>query len=643
MNKTTSVCVCIMLIMSSLAAKSQSTRWQQRVHYKMDVVVDAAGNKFSGKQRLDYWNNSPDTLRVLYYHLQWNAFQPGSMMDLRSQEIGKRIVRGRPDWDARVKDRISMLKPDEIGYQQVNNLKVNGEPQKTTLYETILKVELSKPILPQSKALIELDFNAQVPVQIRRSGRDNAEGVRFSMAQWYPKLCEYDEQGWHPTPYVAREFYGVWGDFDVNIQIDSKYVVAATGYLQNAHEIGLGYEKQSTLPLKVGKGPTHTWKFKAPNVHDFVWAADPGYIHNTKTVRKGLVLHAFYKIDSAALTRQFESMSPRMKQGSSAMKFIANYKMEWDSVLELAAKAIPYMDKAYGEYPYKQYSFIQGGDGGMEYPMATLLKGAGTGVVIHEWMHSWYQMMLGTNESLYAWMDEGFTSFAESNVQNYLKGNIDSFPHQDAYNSYIALSKSDYNEPLTTHADHYATNSAYSINAYSKGEVFMEQLGYIVGASVRDSILLKYFNTWKYKHPQLNDLIRIAEKTSGIQLDWYKDFFVNTNKTIDYGIDSLWDDGGKMQVRFRNHGTMPMPVDIDLHFKDGSRETVYIPQYLMFGEKSNEEPAIKRTVGSPWKWTHPTYTISVDRKLLDLKKIEIDSKKRMADTERRNNKLELNW
>ena len=643
MNKITSVYVCIVLIMSSLSTRSQSVRWQQRVHYKMDVVVDASGNKFAGKQRLDYWNNSPDTLRVLYYHLQWNAFQPGSMMDMRSQEIGKRIVRGRPDWDARVKDRISRLKPEEIGYQQVNNLRVNGEPQKTTLYETILKVELSKPILPQSKALVELDFNAQVPVQIRRSGRDNAEGVRFSMAQWYPKLCEYDEQGWHPTPYVAREFYGVWGDFDVNIQIDSKYVVAATGYLQNAHEIGFGYEKQSALPLKVGKGLTHTWKFKAPNVHDFVWAADPDYIHNSKTVRKGLVLHAFYKIDSAALTKQYESLPVRMKQGSSAMKFIANYKMEWDSVLELAARALPYMDKSYGEYPYKQYSFIQGGDGGMEYPMATLLKGAGTGVVIHEWMHSWYQMMLGTNESLYAWMDEGFTSFAESNVQNYLKGNTDSFPHQDAYSSYIALSKSDYNEPLTTHADHYATNSAYSINAYSKGEVFMEQLGYIVGASVRDSILIKYFNTWKFKHPQLNDLIRISEKVSGIQLDWYKDFFVNTNKTIDYGIDSLWDEGGKMKIRFRNNGTMPMPLDVELLFRDGHRESVYIPQYLMFGLKANEEASVNRTVGEPWKWTHPTYTISIDRKLLDLKKIEIDPKMRMADTERRNNKLELNW
>jgi aminopeptidase N len=279
----------------------------------------------------------------------------------------------------------------------------------------------------------------------------------------------------------------------------------------------------------------------------------------------------------------------------------------------------------------------------MEYPMATLLKGAGTGVVIHEWMHSWYQMMLGTNESLYPWMDEGFTSFAESNVQNYLKGNIDSFPHLDAYNAYIALSKSDYNEPLTTHADHYATNSAYSINSYSKGEVFMEQLGYIVGGLVRDSILVKYFNTWKFKHPQLNDLIRISEKVSGIQLDWYKDFFVNTNKTIDYGIDSLWDEGGKMKIRFRNNGTMPMPLDIDLKFKDGHRESIYIPQYLMFGMKANEEPSINRTVGEPWKWTHPTYTISIDRKLLDLKKIEIDPKMRMADTERRNNKLELNW
>lgn len=372
---------------------SQADRWQQRVNYKMDVQVDAANNRFTGKQKLEYWNNSPDTLKVLYYHLYWNAFQPGSMMDVRSQEIGKRLIRGRADWDQRVKDRIANLKPDEIGYQRVKNLSVNGIPQKTNLQETILKVELQKPILPRSKNTIELEFDAQVPVQVRRSGRDNAEGIRFSMAQWYPKLCEYDQQGWHPTPYIAREFYGVWGDFEVNINIDRKYIIAATGYLQNAHEIGYGYEKYSSLPYKPLTTDKLTWRFKAPNVHDFVWAADPDYVHNSKQVRKGLILHSFYKIDTAALQKQFDAMPVRMRGNSNLNGFINSYKMQWDSVLELAAKALPFIDKHYGEYPYKQYSFIQGGDGGMEYPMATLLKGAGTGVVIHEWMHSWYQMM----------------------------------------------------------------------------------------------------------------------------------------------------------------------------------------------------------------------------------------------------------
>lgn len=625
------------------SSNAQADRWQQRVNYKMDVEVDANNNRFIGKQKLEYWNNSPDTIKVIYYHLYWNAFQPGSMMDQRSQEIGKRLIRGRADWDQRVKDRISNLKPDEIGYQRIKNLSVNGVVQKTSLYETILKVELTKPLLPKSKNIIELEFEAQVPVQIRRSGRDNAEGVRFSMAQWYPKLCEYDQQGWHPTPYIAREFYGVWGDFEVNISIDRKYVVAATGYLQNAHEIGHGYEKYSNLPYKPQSTERFTWRFKAPNVHDFVWAADPNYIHNSKQVRKGLVLHSFYKIDTVALQKQYDALPVRMRSNMSLNAFINSNKTQWDSVLELAARALPFIDKHYGEYPYKQYSFIQGGDGGMEYPMATLLKGAGTGVVIHEWMHSWYQMMLGTNESLYPWMDEGFTSFAEANVNNYLNGNRDSFPHKDAFNAYIALSKSDFNEPLTTHSDHYSTNTAYSTNAYSKGEVFLEQLGYIVGASVRDSILLRYFNTWKFKHPNVNDFIRIAEQTSGLQLDWYRDFFVNTTKTIDYGIDSLWDEGGKMKIRIRNFGTMPMPIDIEMQFKDGSIEHAYIPQYLMFGGKINETPDIKRTVGEAWKWTQSTYTFEINRKLLDLKRIEIDPGNRMADGERRNNKLELTW
>jgi hypothetical protein len=564
------------------------------------------------------------------------------MMDARSLELGKKLINGRNDWDARVRDRISKLNPEEIGYQKVISLKMNGRPQHLKEYETILQVKLDKPVLPKSKVMLEMDFEAQVPVQIRRSGRDNAEGVKLSMAQWYPKLCEYDYEGWHPTPYVAREFYGVWGDFEVNINIDRNYIIGGTGYLLNPQEIGYGYETPG-MTVKRPEGKTLTWKFTAPNVHDFVWAADPEYKHLTRTVRDGMVLHAFYKISTDHLKKQYAAYPDRVKQRMTEEKFISDYKSQWDTVLDLASRALPFIDKTFGKYPYKQYSFIQGGDGGMEYPMATLLKGAGEGVVIHEWMHSWYQMMLGTNESLYAWMDEGFTSYAESRVANYLSGNKDKFPHKGAFDSYIFLAKSDFNEPLTTHADQYASNTAYSINAYSKGEVFMEQLGYIIGAEARDKVLLEYFRKWRYKHPNPADLIRVAEDVSGLQLDWYRTFFVNSDKTIDYAIDSLWEEKGKTKVRLKNNGTMPMPLDIELQFKDGTKELAYVPQYLMFGEKKNENPSVKRTVGEPWKWTHPFYTFEIDRKLTDLKVVEIDPGQRMADMERKNNKLEITW
>jgi len=640
MRKSISLLLPILSLCTILQA--QPDRWQQRVKYRMDIDMDVQSNRFTGKQTIDYWNNSPDTLKVLYYHLYWNAFQPGSMMDARSLELGKNVINGRNDWDGRVRDRISKLQPEEIGYQKVKSLKMNGRPQQFTEHETILKVVPDKPVPPRSKVTLDMVFEAQVPVQIRRSGRDNAEGVRLSMAQWYPKLAEYDYEGWHPTPYIAREFYGVWGDFEVNIKIDRDYVIGGTGYLQNPQEIGHGYESKGMV-VKRPAGDKLTWKFVAPNVHDFVWAADPQYTHVSRTVRDGMVLHAFYKISDEHLKKQYAGMSPMMKQRISEAKFIADYRAEWENVLNLAARALPYIDKHFGKYPYKQYSFIQGGDGGMEYPMATLLKGAGEGVTIHEWMHSWYQMILGTNESLHSWMDEGFTSYAESRVANHLSGGKNKFPHKGAFDSYMRLAKSEYNEPLTTHSDQYNSNMAYSTNAYSKGEVFMEQLGYIVGASVRDRILLAYFNRWQYKHPNPADFIRVAEDVSGLQLDWYRTFFVNTTKTIDYAIDSLWEEKGKTNIRLRNKGNIPMPIDLELYFKDGSRELAYVPQYLMFGAKDNEEPEVKRTVGEPWKWTHPLYTITIDRKLTDLRSAEIDPGQRMADMERKNNKIELNW
>ena len=624
---------------------AQPDRWQQAVKYNMNIDMDVKANRFTGKQKLEYTNNSPYVLTKVFYHLYFNAFQPGSSMDIRSQELGKILINGRPDWDGRVRDRISKLKDDEIGYQKIISLKMNGVVQPFKYHETILEVNLTKPIAAKSKVVFEMEFEAQVPLQIRRSGRDNpTSGVRYSMSQWYPKMCEYDYEGWHPTPYVAREFYGVWGDYDVTINIDKTYKLGGTGVLVNANEIGWGYDAPGT-ELKPTTKEKRTWHFTGNNVHDFVWAADPDYKHLAQKASNGTTLHVLYN---------YKADNPK---NDSA----------WEKVLSGAIAVFPYMESNFGKYPYPQYSFIQGGDGGMEYPMATLLIGPGLGTVFHEWMHSWYQMMLGTNESLYAWMDEGFTSYAEelitkfydkkSSMQGFreslqknpnnknLKEIVETCPedHGGAYFSYFSLAKSNFEEPMTTHSDHFNTNFAYSTAAYSKGEVFMEQLGYIVGAAVRDKILLEYYKQWRFKHPNVTDLVRVAEQVSGIQLDWYKEYWVNTTKTIDYKIDSLWEENGVSKIRLRRIGQMPMPIDLQLTFKDGSSEMINIPLNLMFGSKQTENSSQQWRVVEEWKWTHPTYIVETKRRLTDLRWVEIDPSKRMADIDRKNNLLELNW
>ncbi len=626
-------------------AYSQTTGyWQQRVKYTMDIDVDAAANKFKGKQKLEYTNNSPDTLFRVFYHLYWNAFQPGSMMDERSRRAGTiQKPNGSLDWDNRVKDRISRLKDTEIGYQKILGLKMNGRPQQYKVRETILEVTLDRPILPKSKVTFDMEFESQVPVQIRRSGRDNAEGVKFSMSQWYPKLSEYDEDGWHPNPYIGREFYGVWGDYEVKISIDKNYIIGATGYLQNPNQVGHGYEAKDAKVVRPA-GNKLLWHFKAPNVHDFVWAADPDYIHVTKKLRDGLTAHAFYKIDPEKLKPQFETLSATMKTQllNNPDNYVIYYKSQWEEILDVAALALPYIENTFGKYPYSQYSFIQGGDGGMEYPMATLIKGAGPELVIHEWMHSWYQGVLANNESLYAWMDEGFADYAEARVMAHLTRDT-GFAYNGSYQAYFALAKSNREEPLTTHADHFNTNYAHTTSAYTKGCVFIEQLGYITGASVRDRILREYYRQWQFKHPDASDFMRVAEKVSGLNLDWYREYWINSTKTIDYSIDSLWQDGGRTRIRLSRLGMVPMPIDLQLTFKDGSKELHYIPLDLMYGTKPVEDPTISRKVYEPWRWTHQTYTIETTRKLLDLVEAQVDPSQRMADIDRKNNKLELKW
>ncbi|MBT8292729.1 MAG: M1 family peptidase, partial [Eudoraea sp.] len=254
----------------TLNAQTNYSYWQQHVDYIMEVSMDVENYQYTGTQRLVYTNNSPDELSRVYFHMYFNAFQPGSEMDIRLQNIkdpdGRMSVNGQ--------SRIASLAPDEIGYLRASSLKQNGEDVSFNLEGTVLEVVLAKPIPSGGKSTFDMEFEGQVPLQIRRSGRNNSEGVALSMSQWYPKMAEYDFEGWHADPYIGREFHGVWGDFDVKLTIDKDYTVGGSGYLQNPQEIGHGYETPGSK-IKKTKGKTLTWHFKAPMVHDFMWAADP--------------------------------------------------------------------------------------------------------------------------------------------------------------------------------------------------------------------------------------------------------------------------------------------------------------------------------------------------------------------------------
>ena len=605
--------ILFILLLGAWWIQAQPTRWQQRVSYKMDIDFDVTAHRFTGQQTLVYTNNSPDVLDRVFYHLYYNAFQPGSVMDVRSRNL--------PDPDGRVRDRISKLSPSEIGYHEIISLTQDGLKANHHTEGTILEVKLAKPLKPKGKTTLVMKFRSQVPLQIRRTGRNNREGIAYSMSQWYPKLCEYDYQGWHANPYVAREFYGVWGDFDVKIRIDKRYLVAAGGYIQNPQEVGYGYEKQGTT-VKQPAGEKLTWHFKAPNVHDFMWAADPEYKHTRLVNDDGIEMNFFFQENDK--TRDTWARLPAVM----------------NQVFKIA-------NKKFGKYPYSYYAFIQGGDGGMEYPMATLILGEGSmdgliGVSTHELLHSWYQMVLGSNESLYAWMDEGFTSYAGDIIQAEIEkpGSSDQYGTDacaGAYQGYFNLAKSGREEPLSTHSDHYESNFAYGVAAYSKGDVFLHQLEYIIGKQAFQAGLLDYFNTWKFKHPNVNDLIRVFEKRSGLELDWYKEYFVNSTKQIDYAIDSVYEENGEARILLRKKKPFIMPVDVMVTLTDSSHSIEYIPLDLMRGEKKQEWPDKKLNLHPDWTWTYPTYTLKLKIPLKQIARVEIDPSGRMADTDRENN------
>ena len=579
--------------------------WQQAVDYTIEVALDHETARYNGTQTVVYTNNSPETLHKVFFHQYFNAFKPGSEMAIRLKNAG--------DKNRRFKVDIDSLIPKQQGYLKVRGLTQDGIMADVVDSETILEVTLPQALEPGESTTFKMSFEGQVPDVVRRAGKNSKEGIAFSMAQWYPKMAEYDYEGWNADPYTGREFHGVWGDFDVRITLDKDFTVAASGYLQNADEIGRGYSDRKKPKTKKGK---ITWHYVAPNVHDFTWAADPDYIHDTYPGPNNVTLHFFYKNNPDIIDN-------------------------WKKLQPITAQLMEYFNKNIGPYPYKQYSVVHGGDGGMEYAMLTLITGnrkfgSLVGVTAHELAHSWFQHILATNETKHEWMDEGFTSFISTLAENEVLEENKEFPLAGSYRGYYGLATSGVEMPQATNANRYEHNYAYERAAYSKGAVFLGQLGYIIGQDKLFKTLQTYYDEWKFKHPLPNDLRVIAERVSGIQLQWYLTDWTQTTNRIDYAIEAMNATEKGTEIHLERKELMPMPQEVLIQFKDGSMALHYIPISLMRGEKENTYD-LPWTQEKDWTWANPKYSFTIDQPKENIEAIVLDPSNLMADIDKSNN------
>jgi len=620
----------LLLVPSALA--QQSTPWQQEVAYEIDVRLLADRHRLRGEQRLVYTNNAPDTLRQVFYHLYFNAFQPTSMMAERNRHL--------PDPDRRVVPRIFELGPDEIGVYDIRTLTQNGTPVAFDIDDTVMQVTLAEPIPPGTSATFEMTFEAQVPLQTRRSGRDNREGIDYTMTQWYPKMAAYDGLGWHADPYVGREFYAPFGIFDVRMTLPADYLVGATGVLQNPEAVGHGYDQPpdagltTTGPAPVGTSGTPpdslTWHFRAENVHDFAWSADPDYLH---------VRHLVTDVPG------------RAEPVAVHLLFQPDVAGTWEFLPGWMTTMTRFFSAQYGPYAYPQFTVAQGGDGGMEYPMFTAITGRRSpgsllGVTAHEFAHMWFYGMVGTNESDYAWMDEGFTEYAENKGINVVlnadsTGTAPPYDHSGARERIVTFQLLDLYERPNKPSDWFDTNAAYTIASYFAGGALADLLGYIVGDAVRDEILREYVARFTFRHPYPADVQAVAQDVSRLQLGWFFEQFLDGAARYDYSAEAIDHEtaagGVRSTVTLRRNEPGALPVDLRLRFEDGSEEFVTIPLGVMEGHKP--VPA-GWTVAEPWEWTFPTYTLAVNRPSRVVEAV-VDPERRMIDLDPSNNRVRL--
>ncbi len=565
----------------------------------MNVTVNDDDFTFKGTAKVEFTNNSPDTLRQIFFHAHFNAFQPNSLTAKRVAAIGPNRLKP---------ETFANLKPNEIGKLEILPGTSNGTPFTVERNGTIVRLDLAKPLLPQERVQLEFAFEGQVPVQVRRSGRNNAQGVRYSMAQWFPKLCQYDQHGWQNNQFVLREFYGVWGKYDVKITLPAKLVVGASGDLQNPLEVGHGYEfdrDSVKMPAPDAEKPQglKTWHFVAFPVHDFAWVADADYIHRvvkmpaTSAISPNLTFHILTK---------------------------PKYDAVWKNAVDWLPRIFRFNGEKYLPYPYKQFTCAQAGDGGMEYPNLVMIRSSdynGTlGTVAHEATHQWFYGMAANNETKHAWMDEGITDYLTDRIMaeefhideqtrsTWLENALiprrkDALESNRAFLRVYALG---YDEPLSIPHDRFNEDMT-AVMVYRKGSAWMRQFEYSFGKAKVDELLRNYQGLWRFRHPYPPDFEKIASETFGQRMDEVFDTFLRGTELPDYTLQSLHSEptpDGKFKntVQLTKRERAHVPLNLFASDNAGSLTKIHIPSDML------NAPNRDTTRLAPWFWAAGDYT-----------------------------------
>lgn len=606
--------------------------WQQDVYYEIKAIINEAENVIDGDQQLTYWNNSPDELRFVYFHLYQNAFQPDSYLDNLQRNYNITPLYGK-------------YESQKLG-TSISELSVKGNSLRMELDNTILKVYLQEALKSGDSITFNIKFKTYFDTGStrRRMKMFNASRHKhFDGVLWYPRICVYDRKfGWSTDQHLNHEFYGDYGAYHVELDFANHYIVEATGNLLNQQEVmpdslrkkldikNFANKPLNSEPSEIIKpdGSRKIWKFYAENVHDFAFTADPTY-------------------------RIGESEWNGVKCISLAQE---PHAAGWQNAAEYAAKVIEIYSKDIGMYIYPKIIVADAQDG-MEYPMLTLDGGVDPDyryLFCHEIGHNWFYGMVGNNETYRAALDEGFTQFLTSWSMSKLEGEFEKVP--DNYPDYIKIFYEPrpirdkivyygylvdavrYNDPcLNTHSDQFPSplnKRAGYRNVYMKTATMLYNLQYVLGDELFLKAFQNYFNQWKLCHPYFEDFRNSIIHYTKVDLNWFFDQWLETSKHIDYSIKNIskLDSQDTYEITLERKGDMQMPIDFTIVSESGKKYNYHVPNNWFI--KNTSATILPKWHG--WDKLHPTYKARI---ILDenIDNVYIDTTHRLADINMLNN------